>query len=68
MEVKLLEDKKRNLSPEKEKEWRIKRKSIWIQAGDENTRFFHRYENKRKNINSIYKIDKGNDNWATNYT
>jgi hypothetical protein len=39
--------------------------SIWLQAGDENTKFFHRYANKRKNINSIWKIDKGNNNWET---
>jgi hypothetical protein len=41
--------------------------AIWLQAGDENTKLFHRYANKRKNINSIWKIDKGNDNWETNF-
>jgi hypothetical protein len=52
MEVKLLEEKKRNLLLEKEKEWRIKSKAIWLQQGDENTKLFHRYANRRKNINS----------------
>jgi hypothetical protein len=34
---------------------------------NENTKLFHRYANCRKNINSIWKIDKGDGTWATNF-
>jgi hypothetical protein len=46
--VKRLEDKQRKLLLEKEKEWRLKSKALWLQAGDDNTKFFHRYANCRK--------------------
>jgi hypothetical protein len=52
---------------EKEKEWRLKSRALWLQVGDENTKFFHRYANCRKNINSVWKIDKGDGTWATNF-
>jgi hypothetical protein len=67
LEVKLLEDKKRNILLEKEKEWRLKSRALWLQAGDENTKFFHRYANCRKNINLVWKIDKGDGRWETNF-
>jgi len=38
---------------------------MWLQARGVNTKFFHRYANIRENINSVWKIDKGNNNWAT---
>jgi hypothetical protein len=67
IEVKSLEDKRRIILLEKEKEWRLKSRALWLQVGDENTKFFHRYANCRKNINSIWKIDKGDGTWATNF-
>ena len=41
---------------------RQKTRSIWLTCGDENTSFFHKYANHRKNVNSIWKIvdDGGN--------
>jgi hypothetical protein len=67
LEAKQLEEKKRNILLEKEKEWRLKSRAIWLQAGDENSKFFHRYANGRKNINFVWKIDKGNNRWETNF-
>jgi len=49
--VKVLEDKRRHILLEKEKEWRLN--TLWLQVGDENTKIFHRYANRKKNINSI---------------
>jgi len=57
LEAKLLEDKKRQILQEKEKEWRLKSITLCFQVGDDNNKFFHRYENHRKNINSIWKIE-----------
>ena len=35
---------------------------MWLNSGDDNTSFFHKYANYRKNINSIWNIadDRGN--------
>jgi hypothetical protein len=36
--------------------WRLKRRAIWIQEGDNNTNFFHQYVNNCKNFNTIWEI------------
>jgi len=38
-----------------------------IMGGNENTKFFHKYANYRKNINSIWKTDKRDGTWDTNF-
>jgi hypothetical protein len=48
LEVKQLEEKKRNILLEKEKEWRLKSRAIWLQAGDENSKFFHHMQMEEK--------------------
>jgi len=53
LEAKQLEEKKRNTSLEKEKEWSVKSRVIWLQLGNESSKFFHRYAKGRKNINSL---------------
>ena len=35
---------------------RIKSGGIWIKEGDNNTKFFHRHANHRKNVNTILEI------------
>jgi hypothetical protein len=66
IEVKSLEDKRRFILLEKEKEWRLKSRELWLHARDE-TKFFHKYANCKKNINFVWKIDKGDGTWATNF-
>jgi hypothetical protein len=61
LEVKLLEEKKRTYYWKKRKNGGSRVEPYGFKQGDENTKFFHRYVNKRKNINSVWKIDKGND-------
>jgi hypothetical protein len=36
--------------------WRINSRSLWLQAGDKNTSFFHRQAKSRQWINKITKI------------
>jgi hypothetical protein len=59
LEAKKSKEKKRNILLEKEKEWRLKRNAIWLQAGDENSKLFHQYVNGNKIINYVWNIDKG---------
>jgi len=37
----------------KEKEWRLKRKDLWLQSGDENTKLFQAYAKGKKMANTI---------------
>lgn len=52
---------------EKEKEWGLKSKALWLQARDENTKLFPGYANDRNNINFVWKINKGDGTLATNF-
>ena len=57
-----LESRKSKIPLDQENEARQKSRAIWLTCGDDNTYFFHKYPNHRKNINSIRKIanDDGN--------
>eukprot|EP00253_Pinus_taeda_P034852 PITA_34852 len=50
----LLEKQQNKILLEKEEEWRIKSRAIWLKAGDENTRFFHNFAKGRKSANTIW--------------
>jgi len=56
--VKLKEFKecKYKLLPDCEAEWHLKRRSIWIYLGNENTRFFHQFSWHRQIVNTILDI------------
>jgi hypothetical protein len=53
-----LEETKRKIILDKEKEWRMKRQAIWLQAGDKSRKFFHHFANNRKTVNTIWGIDR----------
>jgi hypothetical protein len=36
-----------------EKEWRLKSRALWLQAGDKNTSFFHKQAKARQHQNSV---------------
>ena len=36
-----------------EETWNLKSREMWLEAGHNNTRFLHRYENQRRITNSI---------------
>ena len=44
-----------------EHEAKQKSRAIWLLCGDDNTLFFHKFANQRKNVNSIWKMkdDRG---------
>jgi hypothetical protein len=49
--MKTLETKKAKLLEEKEMDWRMKSKAIWLDLGDQKK--IHNFANHRSNINTI---------------
>ena len=39
-----------------EEKTRLKSRALWIEVGDKNTQFFHKYASYRKNLNTIWEI------------
>ena len=52
-----LESRRRIILLVREQEARQKSRATWLLCGDDNTSFFHKFANHRKNINSIWKIE-----------
>lgn len=38
----------------REEIWRLRSRAIWMHEGDENTKFYHKFTNGRKVINTIW--------------
>jgi len=60
-------EQKSKLLQEKEELWRLKSRAIWLKAGDSNTKYFHNLANGRKASNTIWKLPKEPDGWATTH-
>eukprot|EP00253_Pinus_taeda_P030342 PITA_30342 len=41
---------------EREESWRLRSREIWLTKGDNNTKFFHKFSNGRKAINTIWEL------------
>ena len=51
----------------REQSWRLKSRAIWLQAGDENSKFFQNYAKGRKNTNTIWEMKKANGDIALSF-
>ena len=54
--MKSLEIKRDSLLSKEDQVMCLKSKALWLEAGDKNTKFFHRFASHRKNINTICEI------------
>jgi len=39
-----------------EKAWRLRSRVTWLLEGDDNTKFYYKFANGRKNINTIWQL------------
>ena len=58
--IKELEENKKKILHVQDITWRLKRKALWIQEGNKNTKLFHRYVNNRRMVNTIWDIKDSN--------
>jgi hypothetical protein len=66
-EYKSLDLLKRKILQNKEQEWRMRSRALWLQAKDENTNFFHHFANGRKLSNTIWSVDIIDDSKAYSF-
>jgi hypothetical protein len=51
-----LETKKKKILEDREAAWRLKSRALWLECGDENTKFFQAYARSRKLTNTIWSL------------
>lgn len=60
--IQSLELKRKQILQIKETTQLLKSRDIWFREGDRNTKFFHKFSNHRRKINSIWEITDAEDN------
>lgn len=46
--------------------WKQRSKQFWLQAGDQNTRFFHNFATGRRRNNQVHRLKNKNGEWRDN--
>jgi len=62
-----LEKKRIKLLKEKEETQRLKRRAIWLESGDENTKLFQAYTKGIKIVNTIWHLKYQDVNMETTF-
>lgn len=62
-----LEAQRSKILLDQEETWRLRSREIWLQVGDGNTKFFHKYANGRKANNTIWEMPSDLDRIATTH-
>ena len=63
--IKSLEMEINNILHQDELFWRQTSRSIWLPAGDKNTKVFHQWASQRQQKNNISGLKDNNENWCT---
>jgi hypothetical protein len=50
----ILEARYRKLLVDREEDWRLKSRAIWLKSGDDNIKLFQAFARGRKNLNTIF--------------
>jgi len=58
-------EKRSQILKDREESWRLCSRAIWLAEGDANTRFYHKFANGRKAINTIWELRDEHDNLVT---
>jgi hypothetical protein len=59
-ELQVLEGRKASWLAKEEVKWKLKICALWLNEGDGNTKFFHKYANHGKVINTIWELNGSN--------
>jgi hypothetical protein len=62
-----LEARRRKIMADQEATWRLKSRAIWLENGDENTKFFHAFAKGRKVANTIWSLKDQEDRSVTSF-
>jgi len=55
-DLKDLEASSHSWLEKEEQEWRLKSRVLWLEVGDNNTKYFHQFVNFRRDLNTIWEI------------
>jgi hypothetical protein len=55
-ELARFEDKNMKFSHDREEDWRMKSRVMWLELDEENMNFFHQFPDHQKNVNTIWEL------------
>jgi hypothetical protein len=62
-----MEKRKRKILEDREATWRLKSRALWLESGDENTKFFQAYAKGRKTANTIWSLQDQSQREITSF-
>lgn len=65
--IKAMEGERYRILKDNEEKWRLKSRDIWLEAGDENSKFFQNYAKGRKNTNTIWELKNDEEVSASSF-
>jgi len=62
-----LEVQRTKIHDNNESEWRLKSRALWIQKGDDNTKYFYYYVKHLKHTNSLWQLEEYDGRHVTGF-
>lgn len=57
--IKAMKVERNRILKDIEEKWRLKSRAIWLEVGDENSKFFQNYAKGMRNTNTIWEMKEG---------